>query len=438
LVTNRVIVSLNQAESKENFAGRRLAFLKRLNYTGLQAYTEDLYVSRTARPRLLPALLIMVAFGAAAPVHAAGDDAKDGAETASGTKAAGRAGNKPPNAAAGTVALRPGHPERHTVVKGDTLWGISGRFLQNPWQWPQVWKLNPQIKNPHLIYPGDVVALRYVDGKPELTVLRHEKLAPAVEPTAADGPARPTVKLSPRIHAEPLEKAIPTLPPNVIAPFLTQPLVVTETELEQAGYVGTGLDNRIALGNHSEFYARGLKDKSHEFYQIFRQGKPIRNPNNPEDILGHEAVYLGDAKRLDANEPTKFVITRVKQEIIPGDRLVASERQVTLPYYYPRPPKTRVEGKILSALSDVATTEIGPHAIVAINLGSREGIEEGNVLRVLFHTGRSRDPVTREEYKLPDEEAGLVMVFRVFDKVSYALVMSATRPVHILDTVVTP
>ncbi len=128
----------------------------------------------------------------------------------------------------------------------------------------------------------------------------------------------------------------------------------------------------------------------------------------------------------------------MKQEIIPGDRLVASSRKVALPYYFPRPPKTKVEGKILSALSDVATTEIGPQTIVAINLGTREGIEEGNVLRVLYHTGAAKDPVTREEYKLPDEEAGLLMVFRTFERVSYALVMSATRPLHPLDTVTTP
>ncbi len=384
-----------------------------MDYTPAQAYTENPYVSRKSASSLFPALLIMIVLGIAAPAYAAGD----------------------------TVALKPDHPDRYTVVKGDTLWGISGRFLKNPWQWPEVWKLNPRIKNPHLIYPGDVVALRYVDGKPELTVLRNEKLAPApaAAPRAADeGPARPTVKLSPRIHAEPLEKAIPTIPPNVIAPFLTQPLVVSDVELEQAGYVGVGLDDRIALGNFSEFYARGLKDKSHEFYQIFRKGKPIRNPNNPDDILGHEAVYLGDAKRLDANEPTKLVVTRVKQEIIPGDRLVASERKVALPYYFPRAPKTQVEGKILSALSDVATTEIGPQTIVAINLGTREGIEEGNVLRVLYHSGTSKDPVTREEYRLPDEQAGLIMVFRTFERVSYALVMSATRPLHPLDTVTTP
>ena len=133
-----------------------------------------------------------------------------------------------------------------------------------------------------------------------------------------------------------------------------------------------------------------------------------------------------------------WVVTRVKQEIIPGDRLIASTRKPALPYYYPRPPKTKLEGKVLSALSDIATAELGTHSIITINLGAREGVEEGNVLRVMYHVGSHKDPVTRESYKLPDEEAALIMVFRVFERVSYALVMNANRPVHILDTVVTP
>ncbi|MEK7816321.1 MAG: LysM peptidoglycan-binding domain-containing protein [Pseudomonadota bacterium] len=396
-----------------------------MDYTAFKAYTENGYVSRNPGPRFLLTLLI-ISLGTAVPARAA-DDAVDG-----GAKATSDAAAKP-------ATLKPDQPGRYTVVKGDTLWGIAGRFLKNPWEWPRIWKLNEKIKNPHLIYPGDVIVLRYVDGKPELTVLRNEKLAPGAPAAVPDTETpRPTVKLSPRARAESLEKAVPTIPPNVIAPFLTQPLVVNETELEKAGYVTTGLDNRIALGNHSEFYARGLKDAAQEFYQIFRKGKPIRNPDNSEDILGYEAVYLGDAKRIEAGDPTKLVVTRVRQEIIPGDRLLATTQKPALPYYYPRPPKTRVAGKILSALSDVATAEMGLYTIVAINLGTREGIEEGNVLRVMRHAGSEKDPVTRESYKLPDEESALIMVFRTFEKVSYALVMNASRPVHVQDTVVTP
>jgi len=243
------------------------------------------------------------------------------------------------------------------------------------------------------------------------------------------------VKLLPKIYSEPLEKAIPTIPPNFIEPFLTQPLAIDEKQLEDAGYVTIGLDSRIALGNQSEFYARGLKADDQEFYQIFRKGNPIRHPDTDE-LLAYEAIYLGDARRLEAGDPTKLVVTLVKQEILPRDRLLAAPPRAALPYYYPRAPEARVQGRIVSALNAVA--EVGPYTVVAISLGRREGMQEGYVLRVMRHVGTHKDPETREVYKLPDEESALIMVFRTFEKVSYALVMSATRPIHILDTVVTP
>ncbi len=350
-------------------------------------------------------------------------------------------------ARADEVQLKPDHPERYTVVKGDTLWDISARFLNSPWHWPKIWKINESIKNPHLIYPGDVVVLRMVDGKPELSVLRKETVSTAAsalpslpesaktpEPAAAPKDGR-TVKLSPQIHSEPLEAAIPTIQPNTIMPFLTRPLVVGADELEQAGYITTGLDDRIALGNGSQFYARGLKEDSAEYYQVVRQGKPIYHPETGE-LLAYEAVYLGNAQRLETGDPSKLVVTEVKQEIIPTDRLLEAPKKPSLPYYYPHAPKTQVEGRIVSALNAVA--EIGPYAVVGITLGAREGIEEGNVLRIMRHVGNHKDPVTRERYKLPDEESGLVMVFRTYEKMSYALVMTATRPVHMLDAVITP
>lgn len=348
-------------------------------------------------------------------------------------------------AAADEVQLKPDHPERYTVVKGDTLWDISSRFLKSPWMWPKIWKINQDIKNPHLIYPGDVIVLRMVNGQPELSVLRQEKLTPST--TALPAPAAPapveapvvtdgrTVKLSPQVRSEPLEAAIPTIPPNAILPFLTQPLAVQDDELEKAGYVTTGLDDRIALGDTSQFYARGLKDDSQEYYYIFRPGSPIRNPGTGE-LLGYEAIYLGDAERLEGGDPSKLVVTKVKQEILPTDRLLAAPKKVSLPYYYPHAPKNQVEGRIVSALNAVA--EIGPYSVIGISLGTRDGIEEGNVLRIMRHVGTGKDPVTRETYKLPDEESGLLMVFRTYEKMSYALVMTATRPIHLLDAVMTP
>lgn len=350
-------------------------------------------------------------------------------------------GLTPALAAADDVQLKPDRPERYTVVKGDTLWDIAARFLRSPWHWPRVWKINEGIKNPHLIYPGDVIVLRYVDGQPELTLLRNEKLSPGTTATipssdsVRDGAVSGTTKLQPQVYSEPLEQAIPTITPDVIVPFLTQPLVVGENELERAGYVTIGFDKRIVLGSQSQFYARGVADPEAEYFHIFRPGQALRNPDTGE-LLAYEALYLGDAQRLESGDPAKLIVTSVKQEILPTDRLLAAPRRAALPYYFPHAPGKPVHGRVIAALNSVA--EIGSHTVVTISLGEREGIEEGHVLRVMYRQGRHRDPVTRRNYNLPDEESALLLVFRTFQKVSYGLVLNATRPVNLLDAVVTP
>ena len=354
---------------------------------------------------------------------------------------------------ADTVDLKAGHPDRYVVQKGDTLWDISTRFLKDPWRWASVWKINEQIKNPHLIYPGDVIMLVWVDGKPQLVVQREEKVAapgeapaePVTEaPTAApiEEPAGETpsgmkvVKLKPRVYSSDIKEAIPTIPPDAIVPFLSQPMAVGRKELEEAGYVTIGLDDRVALGNSSEFYARGLaKNATTEYYHLFRKGDELRHPDSGE-VLAYEALYLGDAKVLQPGDPTKLVVTAVKQEILPTDRLMAAPQKAALPYYFPRAPEKNVKGRILSAINGLR--EFGPMTIVAISVGKREGIEEGHVLRIMRHVGKSKDPVTRRDYTMPDEDAGLLMVFRVFDKVSYALIMDADRPIRIHDALRTP
>jgi len=349
------------------------------------------------------------------------------------------------------VALNPDHPDRYVVQKGDTLWDISTRFLKDPWRWASVWTINEQIKNPHLIYPGDVILLTYVDGKPQLSVQRPEKLEPPATVDAIDPPATtttaieepagetpsgmPIVKLHPKAHAQSIQSAIPTISPDAIVPFLTEPLVVGRTELERAGYVTIGLDDRVALGDGSEFYARGLRNNPAEYYQIFRKGKALKHPDTGE-TLAYEAQYLGDARMLEAGDPSKLVVTSVKQEILPTDRLLEAPERAALPYYFPHAPERQVKGRILSAVNGLR--EFGPNTIVAISVGQRDGIEEGHVLRIMRHAGRSKDPVTKRSYRLPDEESGLLMVFRVFDKVSYALIMDANRPIHIYDALRTP
>lgn len=343
---------------------------------------------------------------------------------------------------ADTIELKRGHPDRYTVVKGDTLWDIASRFLRDPWRWPNIWNKNEQIQNPHLIYPGDIIVLYYVDGQPELSVLRRQKLpvGTITEPGSGvvaeeTGPVGPTTKLTPSIRSEPLEGAIPTIDPGAITPFLTRPLAVEKHELDKAGYITTGLEGRVALGSFSQFYARGLGAKPREHYYIFRPGKALKHPDTGE-TLAYEAMYLGDADLLEPGDPAKLEVKLVKQEIAPTDRLLAASTEVSLPYYYPRPPGKEVYGRILSAVNGVA--EFGPNTVVAISLGRREGMEEGHVLRIMRHIGMHRDPVTRGSYKLPDEESGLLLVFRTFDRISYGLIVHANRPIHLYDAVKTP
>lgn len=344
---------------------------------------------------------------------------------------------------ADVIELRPDRPQRYTVVKGDTLWDIAARFLKDPWRWPNIWNKNDQVRNPHLIYPGDVLVLRFVDGQP---VIGLEQTG-AAPPPAPDSPAAPpvvsgptesdgrTVKLRPEVRRESLDAAIPTIKPDVIGPFLTQPLAVDDDQLREAGYVTVGLDSRVALGNLSEFYARRLGAKPADRYQVFRPGKALRHPETKE-LLAYEALYLGEARLLDGGDPAKLEVTSVKQEIVPTDRLMVAPQEAPLPYYFPRAPEKQVNGRIISVINGVA--EFGPGAVVGISLGKREGMAEGHVLRIMRHAGKHRDPVTGERYKLPDEESGLLIVFRTFEKVSYGLIVNATRPVHILDAVRTP
>ncbi|MFV1997060.1 MAG: LysM peptidoglycan-binding domain-containing protein [Acidiferrobacterales bacterium] len=346
------------------------------------------------------------------------------------------------SARAEVIKLRDDRPERYVVVKGDTLWSISARFLKSPWHWPKIWKTNEQIANPHLIYPGDVIIFGYdADGKPVLTVQRTEQLGPVTTETLEQAPRYETrqidsrtIRLSPKVRVMPLDSAIPTIPPAEIAPFLSKPLVVGRNELEDAGYVAVGMDDRIILGPRSEFYARGVNLREEE-YKIFRTGEALRDPETGE-ILAYEAIDLGDARMLEPGDPAKMVVVAARQEILPRDRLLVSPRVQALPYYAPHAPKKKVRGWILAA--DNAVSEIAPKTVIAISLGRRDGIEEGHVLRVKRHVGKRRDPVTRREFKLPDDDSGLVMVFRTFERVSYALVMSATRSIRINDAVVTP
>ena len=352
-------------------------------------------------------------------------------------------------------------PTTYTVVKGDTLWAISGRFLKEPWKWPQIWNMNrDQIKNPHLIYPGDVIRLDRSGDMASLTLL----------PGGLEGNV---VRLQPRTRVENLATAVPSIPGNAIGPFLTQPLVVETAGLEDHPRLVATEEERVIVGAGNTAYVSGLRAGDPVNWQIFRAGAAFTDPDTGE-ILGYEAQYLGDAKVKRYGSPSTIEITRARQEINQGDRLMPS-REVSFPSYIPRAPDKPIKGTILTVQGSVS--EISQYSIVTINRGSRDGIEVGNVLATyrkgtrLTRTGRpplfgellgfkdidvkpvpvvpdavvtTTDPKAaprvdpNEPVVLPDERSGLVFVFRTFEKISYAMVMKSSRPISIGDYVQTP
>ncbi|MCU7944002.1 MAG: LysM peptidoglycan-binding domain-containing protein [Candidatus Thiodiazotropha sp. (ex Cardiolucina cf. quadrata)] len=320
--------------------------------------------------------------------------------------------------AAEHVALNPSHPERYTVVKGDTLWDISSMFLRDPWLWPEVWYVNPQIENPHLIYPGDEIVLTYRDGRPVLQLSRKNSL-------------------SPRVRATPLDQAIPTIPIDAIAPFLTRPYVVDENELEKAPYIVHFLDDHIVGGAGISYYARSIMEERPIQYAVVRPEKPYKDPDTGE-VLGYEALYVGTSELKRTGDPAKLLLTSSDMEAIIGDRLIKEQEDEPLIDFQPRVPENPIEGRIISVLNGV--TQIGQYNVVVLNKGANVGLEAGHVLRILQGGEAIRDIVKGrgETVTLPLEEAGHLMVFRTFEKVSFALVMDATKPLHVLDWVRTP
>lgn len=302
-------------------------------------------------------------------------------------------------------------PDRHIVKRGDTLWGISGKFLKEPWRWPEVWRFNrDQIRNPHRIYPGQVVVLdtsgpvpRFVLGEP--------------------------VRLQPQVYSQPAVAAIPSIPQHAIEPFLSEPLVVEENGLASAPKIVATQESRVFLGAGNVAYVSGLK-QSARLWQVYRPAKPIRDPETNE-ALGYEAFYLGSARVVEDGEPATIEIVNAKQEIGAGDRLIPFAKP-DVSSYAPHAPERDVEGRVVSIYNGVNVGETGATNIVTLNRGSRDGLEVGHVL-ALYRNGRATTAKDEEGrrvlYDLPNERYGLVFVFRTFDRLSYALVMDTSRPV---------
>ncbi len=332
-------------------------------------------------------------------------------------------------------------PERYTVKRGDTLWDISGLYLKTPWKWPALWGMNKaQIANPHLIYPGQVLVLTRSGGRARLGFA-----------TGADGMVEQKIlvdqQLSPRVRSESLlPTAISSVKLDNLKPFLSQPLIVDETGLQSSGYVLTGTENRVFSAKGDTFYARNLPVVQDTRYQLYRPGKPLRDPDTGL-IVAYEAYYLGAAEVIKTGDPTQLRITDSKEELSRGDRLIPYVREPELTAV-PRAPEAPIKARVMSSYNGVEYA--GSNMVVTLNKGRSAGLEVGHVLAV-WRTG---DKVVDTEnppkgfwaqlsnektiVQLPDEQYGQLIVFRVFDKVAYALVVGTTLPVKVGDTVTQP
>ena len=380
-----------------------------------------------------------------------------------------------PALAAEVGDLKEDAPDRYIVVPGDTLWGISGRFLKDVWKWPDVWRMNQeQVRNPHRIYPGDVIVLDRSGGDPQLRLLRGGEGDPSAGAAAAAA-GRDTVKLSPRTRAQPLaDKAVPAIPPSAIEPWLSRPLVVGQNELDSAPVIMATEENRVVIGAGSIAYADKLK-RGDQVWQVFRRSDALVDPDTGQ-TLGYMAIYLGEARLRKFGDPSTIEITKSQQEIYVGDRLLPSAKEIPNFSYVPRAPVRTVRGRIMNTYENLGET--GPLGIVALSKGSQDGLEVGHVLAIHRSQSTSRyelrrsplygqqglslsdsprtyyseqltprdapvytrgKPISEGDFaRLPDERYGLVMVFRTFDRTAFGLVMQASRPVSVNDLVTNP
>jgi LysM repeat protein len=370
-------------------------------------------------------------------------------------------------------------PSDYTVVKGDTLWGIASRFLKDPWKWPQIWEMNrDEIKNPHWIYPGNVIHLDKSGANPRLSVSGSAAAVSAGPSGGTEAQAQANVvHVDPRTRTEPLELAVPSIPGSAIGPFLTQPMVVEAGSLDNTPTVLATEESRVIVGEGDTMYADRIGTADGVNWQVFRPGEAVHDPDTGE-LLGYEAKYLGDARVKRFGNPTTLAITKAREEINRGDRLMPA-RESSFPSYMPHAPDKPIRGVIMSV--DGGVSELGQFRIVTINRGARDGIEVGHVL-ASYHRGAivspggtthdsdlalgfqtpgwlakltgsapahpTNAPATDDQpagatlagstLQIPDERNGLVFVFRVFEKMSYAIVMRATKPLYVGDVVQTP
>lgn len=316
------------------------------------------------------------------------------------------------------VPLAEGHPNEYVVQVGDTLWDISATFLKDPWFWPEIWYVNPDIENPHLIYPGDVLGLVNVDGQTRITNIRAS-----------------TYRMSPQARVTPLSEAVTSIPYKDVAAFLKSGVVLEKKQADALPYLlGTRGDHLIASAGN-EIYVRGISGAMPGTrYNIVHVGDPIIDPDDNR-LIGYHGIIVGEGSLRRTGDPATVALTNTSQEAKIGDRLIPASVDVPL-NFFPRSPSKSIDGRIIGLAGGV--TQIGQYMVVVMNRGSYNGLSVGDVLTV-FQAGKVvRDRIGGGNVRLPNEPAGTIMVFKTYDRISYGLVMEATAPIHILDSVRNP
>ncbi len=328
------------------------------------------------------------------------------------------------------VPLASGAPEEYTVQVGDTLWDIAATFLRDPWYWPEVWYVNPQVENPHLIYPGDVLALVTIDGQQRIANIRGS-----------------TYRLSPTARVTPLAESITSIPYERIAAFLSKGLVLEKNQVDQLPYIlATRGDHLMASAGNDIYIRGGQPSPNGTRFSIVHVGDELRDPDD-NDLIGYQGIYVGEGAQSRGGDPATVALTDTNREALAGDRLIPETVDIPL-NFFPKSPDLNIEGRIISVVDGVSL--IGQYQVVVLNRGARNGLAPGDVLSV-FQAGEvvrdryaggsflgSSGIMGGESVTLPAEQAGTIMIFKVYDRIGYALVMEATSDIHVLDAVRNP
>jgi len=329
-----------------------------------------------------------------------------------------------------SVPLADNHPDEYVVQVGDTLWDIAATFLKDPWYWPEVWYINPQVENPHLIYPGDVLALVTIGGEQRITNIRAS-----------------TYRLSPQARITPLTEAITSIPYEQIAAFLSKGIVLEKDQVSDLPYILAVRGDHLMGAAGNEIYVRGGKAApTGTRYSVVKIGDELTDPDDGK-VVGYSGIHVGEGSLSRGGDPATVALHDTNREANAGDRLLPESVDIPL-NFFPKAPDSQIDGRIISVVDGVAL--IGQYQVVVMNRGARDGLAPGDILSVFQSGEEVRDRFAGggltgsismfggEKVKLPDEQAGTIMVFKVYDRIGYGLVVRATSDIHILDAVRNP